>query len=191
MPLEKQIKDDIRKWSRLNLEVPNKHLNGMPACPFAKKTWADRKVLIKIKQKNKWYKTELNRELDKLNLDKHEILIFCDPYFSYTLDNFQDIIDSYNFWYNRKDIYFMGFHPRGTPTLEEHAFLVDPGPEESYDGELEYSMMLIQKFSQLQEASDKLHKSGYYKEWPVGYYQDVVASRAKTYKRIFGVNYES
>ena len=37
MPLEKQIKNDIRKWSRLNLEVPNQHLNGMPACPFAKK----------------------------------------------------------------------------------------------------------------------------------------------------------
>jgi len=57
--------------------------------------------------------------------------------------------------------------------------------EEGYN----YSMMLIQKFSLLQEASDKLHKSGYYKEWPVGYYQDVVASRAKTYKRIFGGRY--
>jgi hypothetical protein len=127
----------------------------------------DRKVLIKIKQKNKWYKTELNKELDKLNLDKHEILIFCDPYFSYTLDNFQDIIDSYNFWYNRKDIYFMGFHPRGTPTLEEHAFLVDPGPEESYDGELEY-----------------LPHPGYYNGWPKEYYNEVVKSRYKTYNKI-------
>ena len=50
MPSEKQIKDDVRKWSRLNLEVPNQHLNGMPACPFAKKTWAEKKVLIKIKK---------------------------------------------------------------------------------------------------------------------------------------------
>jgi len=38
----------------------------------------------------------------------------------------------------------------------------------------------------LQEASDKLHKSGYYKLWPEGYYQDVVVSRYKTYRRIFG-----
>ena len=37
MPSEKQIKDDVRKWSRLNLEVPNQHLNGMPACPLQKK----------------------------------------------------------------------------------------------------------------------------------------------------------
>jgi len=47
-------------------------------------------------------------------------------------------------------------------------------------------MMLIQKFSQLQEASDKLHRQGYYKLWPKGYYRDVVVSRQKTYRRIFG-----
>ena len=186
MPSEKQIKDDVRKWSRLNLEVPNQHLNGMPACPFAKKTWNDDKVVVEVKTKFKQYKSELNTHLKQLDFSVHEILIFCDPYFSYTIDDFQGIIDSYNFWYNRKDIYFMGFHPRGTPTLEEHAFLVDPGPDESYDGELEYSMMLIQKFSQLQEASGKLHRQGYYKKWPNGYYQDVVVSRQKTYKRIFG-----
>ena len=78
----------------------------------------------------------------------------------------------------------MGFHPRGTPTLEEHAFLVDPGQEESYDVELDYSMMLIQKFSQLQEASDKLHKAGYYDGWPKEYYNEVVKSRYKTYNKV-------
>ena len=126
MQLEKQIKNDVRRWSKLNLEVPNQHLNGMPACPFAKKTWTDRKVLIKIKQKNKWYKSELNNHLSKLNFERYEILIFCDPYYNYPTDSFQDIIDTYNKWYNRNDIYFMGFHPKATPTLEEHAFLVPP-----------------------------------------------------------------
>ena len=41
------------------------------------------------------------------DLDVHEILIFCDPYFNYSLEQFQDIIDAYNTWYNKKDIYFM------------------------------------------------------------------------------------
>ena len=36
----------------------------------------------------------------------------------------------------------------------------------------------------------KLHKSGYYKLWPDEYYQDVVVSRQKTYKRIFGGQYD-
>ena len=47
-------------------------------------------------------------------------------------------------------------------------------------------MMLVQKFSQLQEASDKLHKQGYYKQWPDEYYRDVVVSRANKYKEING-----
>ena len=187
MQLERQIKKDVRKWSEHFLEIPNKHLGGFPACPFAKKTWKDKKVLIKTKIKNKWYKTQLNGHLEKINFNKHEILIFCDPYFNYSLEEFQDIIDAYNNWYNKKDIFFMGFHPHNPANEEEQEFLVSPnGDTPTIESNLLYSMMLIQKFSQLQEASDKLHRIGYYKLWPKRYYQDVVVSRAKTYKRIFG-----
>ena len=62
--------------------------------------------------------------------------------------------------------------------------LVDPGTQEVYDGTIEYSMMLIQKFSELQEASDKLHKAGYYDNWPKEYYNEVVKSRYKTYNKV-------
>ena len=158
----------------------------MPACPFAKKTWKDKKVLIKIKEKNKHYKSQLSNYLKTFNWNKYEILIFCDPWFSYNSNKFQDFIDFYNQSFNLNDIYFMGFHPSATPTVEEHAFLIDPGTEETYEGDLQYSMMLIQKFSQLQQASDKLHKQGYYSQWPKGYYRDVVVSREEKYKKING-----
>ena len=187
MPLEEDVKLDVRKWSEHFLEIPNKHLGGFPACPFAKKTWIDNKVVVEVKRKHKWYKSELNGHLKQLDFSVHEILIFCDPYFNYSLEDFQDIIDAYNNWYNKKDIFFMGFHPSNPANEEEQEFLVTPnGDTPIVESNLEYSMMLAQKFSQLQEASDKLHKSGYYKLWPEGYYQDVVVSRAKTYKRIFG-----
>jgi hypothetical protein len=168
MSLEKEIKNDVRKWSEHFLEIPNKHLGGFPACPFAKKTWKDDKVVVEVKRKHKWYKAELNAQLKQLDFSVHEILIFCDPYFNYSLEDFQETIDAYNTWYNKKDIYFMGFHPHNPANEEE----------------------LAQKFSQLQEASDKLHRIGYYKLWPTGYYKDVVVSRQKTYKRIFGGQYE-
>ena len=191
MPLEEDVKQDVRKWSELFLEVPNQHLGGYPACPFAKKTWADNKVVVEVKRKNKWYKTELNAHLKQLDFSVHEILIFCDPYFNYSLEQFQDIIDAYNTWYNKKDIFFMGFHPHNPANEEEQEFLVTPnGDTPIIEDGLNYSMMLAQKFSQLQEASDKLHKAGYYNKWPKGYYQDVVVSRAKTYKRIFGGQYD-
>ena len=191
MQLEKLIKEDVRKWSLHYLEVPNVHLGGMPACPFAKKTWAENKVLVEVKEKNRWYKSQLNLHLNQLDLNIHELLIFCDPYFNYSLQQFQEIIDEYNYWYNKKDIFFMGFHPTNPANEEEQEFLVTPNGEyPQVESDMRYSMMLAQKFSQLQEASDKLHKAGYYNKWPKGYYQDVVVSRAKTYKRIFGGQYD-
>ena len=191
MPLEEDVKKDVRKWSEHFLEIPNKHLDGFPACPFAKKTWADNKVVVEVKRKNRWYKTELIQHLKQLDFSVHEILIFCDPYFNYSLEDFQETIDAYNTWYNKKDIYFMGFHPSNPANEEEQEFLVTPnGDTPIVESDLRYSMMLAQKFSQLQEASDKLHRIGYYKLWPTGYYQDVVVSRQKTYKRIFGGQYE-
>ena len=187
MPLEEDVKKDVRKWSEHFLEIPNKHLGGFPACPFAKKTWKDDKVVVEVKRKYKQYKAELNAQLKQLDFSVHEILIFCDPYFNYSLEDFQEIIDAYNSWYNKKDIYFMGFHPLNPANEEEQEFLVTPnGDAPTVESDLEYSMMLAQKFSQLQEASDKLHRIGYYEKWPTGYYQDVVVSRHKTYKRIFG-----
>jgi hypothetical protein len=186
-----EVIKDVRKWSELYLEVPNKHLGGYPACPFAKKTWTDNKVVVEVKRKNKWYKSELNAQLKHLDFSVHELLIFCDPYFNYSLEDFQVVIDEYNNWYNKKDIFFMGFHPHNPANEEEQEFLVTPnGSTPIIENSIDYSMMLAQKFSQLQEASDKLHKAGYYDKWPKGYYQDVVVSRAKTYKRIFGGQYD-
>jgi hypothetical protein len=85
MPLEEDVKQDVRKWSEHFLEIPNKHLGGFPACPFAKKTWKDNKVVVEVKRKHKWYKSELNGHLKQLDFSVHEILIFCDPYFNYSL----------------------------------------------------------------------------------------------------------
>ena len=191
MQLEEQIKEDVRKWSLHFLEVPNVHLGGMPACPYAKRSWAQNKVVVEVKAKHKWYKASLNYHLKKIDFDVQDLLIFCDPYFNYSLNGFQDCIDEYNDWYNKKDIFFMGFHPDNPANEEEQEFLVTPnGDAPTVDSELEYSMILAQKFSQLQEASDKLHRIGYYDKWPSGYYKDVVVSRAKTYKRIFGGQYD-
>ena len=166
----------------------------MPACPFAKKTWKEKNVLVEVKPKNKWYKSQLNNHLDSISFNKvigendgYDLLIFCDPFFNYSTDDFQDVIDDYNDWYNSKDLFFMGFHPANPANIEEQEFLVSPSgnkmPEEKGHN---YSMLLIQKFSLLQEASGKLHKAGYYSKWPKGYYRGVVVSRRKTYKRIFG-----
>ena len=186
-PTRKEIIEDVRIWSKHFLEVPNLHLGGVPACPFAKKAWLDKKVWVAVKTKNSTYKKELNDCLKNLDFTKKEILIFCDPYFSYSPDELHVATEDFNEWYNRKDFYFMSFHPSNPATEEEQKFLVSPNNDTNLSGpDYKYSMMLVQKFSQLQEASDKLHKQGYYEMWPDEYYQEVVVSRANKYKKING-----
>ena len=191
--VKKLIHEEIRLWSKHYLEVRNKHLNGLPACPFARKSWAQNKVDIQIRNTDQGYTRDLHKHVKKLDFDKKELLIFCDVnYKQYSLNKFQSIIDNFNGRYNKKDVYFMGFHPYNPPNKEEQEFLLDPTGNMSDlpESKIEFSMMLIQKFSQLYEASDRLHRMSYYDEWPTDYYHEVVSSRQQQYKKLFkGENY--
>ena len=185
---KKLIHEEIRLWSKHYLEVRNKHLNGLPACPFARKSWAQNKVDIQIRNTDQGYTRDLHKHVKKLDFDKKELLIFCDVNFKqYSLNKFQSINDNFNGRYNKKDVYFMGFHPYNPPNKEEQEFLLDPTGNMSDlpESKIEFSMMLIQKFSQLYEASDRLHRMGYYDEWPTDYYHEVVSSRQQQFEKLF------
>ena len=186
--VKKLIHEEIRLWSKHYLEVRNKHLNGLPACPFARKSWAQNKVDIQIRNTDQGYTRDLHKHVKKLDFDKKELLIFCDVnYKQYSLNKFQSIVDNFNGRYNKSDVYFMGFHPYNPPNKEEQEFLLDPTGDASDlpESKIEFSMMLIQKFSQLYEASDRLHRMGYYNEWPTDYYHEVVSSRQQQFEKLF------
>ena len=181
-----KIKRDVIDWSKYVLEPMNKHL-GFPACPFAAKWRKDGKLRIEVRPDKSKYEKHLTNLLKNWNKKQHDILIFCDPYFDqYDELQFQEKIDFYNKTYNRRDVYFMGFHPNNPATVEEQEFLVNPTDDDSqYESDLGYSMMLIQKFKQLYDASCKLHKIGYYKKWPPEYYDEVVKVRQEAYEKLF------
>tara|TARA_R110002020_G_scaffold9522_1_gene37309 strand:+ start:852 stop:1436 length:585 start_codon:yes stop_codon:yes gene_type:complete len=180
-----KIKLDVVNWSKNILEPMNKHL-GFPACPFAAKWRKDNKLRIEVRMDKSKYEKQLTTVLKSWNKKQHDIIIYCDPFFEqYDGSQFQEKIDFYNKTYNRRDVYFMGFHPSSPASPEEQEFLVDPTNEPVEHGDLEYSMMLIQKFKQLYDASCKLHKIGYYKKWPKEYYNEVVAERQNTYEKLF------
>ena len=179
------IIDDVRLWSSHYLEIPNIHLGGVPACPFAKKAWHDKKVWVSVKSKGTQYKKELNNHIKNLDFNVSEILVFCDPYYSYSPNDLHIATEEFNYFYNKEDFYFMSFHPSNPATKKDQEFLVSPNGEiPPIESDLKYSMMLVQKFSQLHQASDKLKKQGYYSQWPKGYYRDVVVSREDKYKKL-------
>tara|TARA_Y100000114_G_C11760228_1_gene329120 strand:+ start:1389 stop:1967 length:579 start_codon:yes stop_codon:yes gene_type:complete len=182
------ISKEVRLWSEYYLEVPNVHLNRLPACPYAKKAWTEDKVDIQHRNPDKGYTRDLHTYVKKIDFQQKEILIFCDVFFrEYSLNAFQKIIDNFNNQYNKKDIYFLGFHPKNPPTEQDQEFLLNPTGDQSNlpRSTIDFSMMLIQKFSQLYEASDRLKRMGYYDKWPKEYYDDVVLSRQQLYKKLF------
>jgi hypothetical protein len=162
----------------------NKHI-GFPACPFAAKWRKDGKVRIEVRMDKSKYEKQLTSVIKSWNKKEHDIIIYCDPFFEqYDPNQFQEKIDFYNKTYNRRDVYFMGFHPETPADPKDQEFLCDPTDAPVTHGDLEYSMMLIQKFKQLYDASCKLHKIGYYKKWPKEYYNEVVAERQHTYEKL-------
>ena len=180
-----KIKLDVINWSKFVLEPMNIHL-GFPACPFAAKWRKDGKLRIEVRPDKTKYEKHLTALLKDWNKKHHDILIFCDPYFDqYDEEQFQEKIDFYNKTYNKRDVYFMGFHPNNPANSEDQEFLVDPTDDCKYETDLGYSMMLIQKFKQLYDASCKLHKIGYYKKWPAEYYDEVVKTRQEAYEKLF------
>ena len=179
-----KIRLDVINWSKTVLEPMNKHI-GFPACPFAAKSRKHRKVHIEIRMEKSKYEKQLTSVIKYWNKKQHDIIIYCDPFFEqYNPDQFQEKIDFYNKTYNRRDVYFMGFHPETPADPKDQEFLCDPTDAPVTHGDLEYSMMLIQKFKQLYDASCKLHKIGYYKKWPKEYYNEVVAERQHTYEKL-------
>ena len=61
------ISKEVRLWSEYYLEVPNVHLNRLPACPYAKKAWTEDKVDIQHRNPDKGYTRDLHTYVKKID----------------------------------------------------------------------------------------------------------------------------
>ena len=165
------IADDLREWSMNVLEVPNPHLDGLPACPYAKKAWQDNKVKI-VETKN-IYKETL-RQCNEFAENKYEVVVCA----SFAIPNMQDFstwCEKRNNLLAKHDLHIMGFHPEFGAEEAELDFLYEHSWESSVKDE--YCMVFIQSLSQVDDASLKLEKLDYYKVYPEDEYQELVINR--------------
>lgn len=165
------IAEDLRSWSKHVLEVPNKHLNGLPACPYAKKAWQDNKVKI-VETKN-IYKETLRQCVDFKD-NQHEVVV-CASFNIPNIEDFQGWCDKRNELLAKEDLHIMGFHPNYGAEEAELDFLYEHSWESSVRDE--YCMIFIQSLSQVDEASKKLEKLEYYKVYPEDEYRELVIKR--------------
>lgn len=168
------IKEDILSWSKDFLEIPNKHLNNFPVCPYAKKTRLDNHINIIEHNDSSTYLEAVIKEADNF---KGKISIVACSDLSITADELADYIHALNYVYVPRDVYLMASHPEDFD--EEIDFLQNTAWESDND----FLMVLIQSFDELEEASTSLKKIGYYDNWNEDYFSGTVEQR-KQYKHL-------
>jgi hypothetical protein len=165
------IEVDLRSWSREVLEVPSKHLRGMPPCPYARKAWRENKVLV-IESDN--FREDVLRYCrDFYEFDKELIVIAT--YDIPDIDDLSAITEALNA--DHPSLHCMQFHPEYGADDADMDFLTDNDWESST--EYEYCMVFIQDLKLVVAASDRLQALGYYSSYPHDEYEELVVNRKR------------
>lgn len=173
------IESDIRDWSKHVLEVPNVHLNGLPACPYAKKAWMDDKVKV-VESDDLIVDALLHR---KVLHNGKDLLVVA----SYRIPNstqLQKTIDALNILSAKEDIYYMCFHPDYGAEDAELDFLYETEWQSSI--EEEYAMIFVQRLTDVDDKSKHLEKLGYYQAFHTDDYESLVIKRRQLRNRYHG-----
>ena len=161
----------LRSWSSSVLEVPNPHLAGLPACPYAKKSWSENRIDVLVGESV----LDLKKATALYNPISTDILIWV----SFNLGR-QNLWERWvNLW-NKKnvksDVHLMLFHPDYPPSEDNEDFLTDNEWESSLD---DYVMIFIQSLSGLNKASVALEGIGYYNHFSDHLYETLVLDRRR------------
>ena len=174
----RSITEDILQWSEYYLEPKNKHLGDVPVCPYAKQARLKKTYRI-LECHNFANFQDTIIEGAKLVKDPDIQIVMVGCYdIGYTVDEFDSVVDILNRVLVPQDVYIMGSHPHDEEEDEPVEFL-ETG---DWQPDNEFMMALIQKYDELEKASDNLRKTGYYSHWPRDYYEGTVLKRQK-YRR--------
>ena len=174
----KSITEDILEWSEKYLEPKNEHLGNVPVCPYArtarlKKTFR----ILECKKFVNFQDAIIGGAKITKDPEVQIVIVACDD-IGYEPEELDSVIDILNRVLVPQDIYLMGSHPWDDEEDEPVEFL-ETG---DWQPENEFMMVLIQKFDELEKASDNLRKTGYYDKWPKDYYEGTVLKR-QSYRR--------
>ena len=158
------IKKEIRDWSKEVLETET------PVCPFAKKTWQEEKVDVVLSDCVYW--TDLIDISQNFPKDK-DVVIYCDLNMDVDVFNFDSRILILNSFLNPHNLWVMGFHQEhdAKEIVEQEHFV--PHFKESYN------MLFMQKLDELNKASERLQKIGYYNNWDEEEFLKILERRSK------------
>ena len=157
--------EDLLHWVKKVVNKPYKSINGMTVCPYAMKAWRDQKVEV-FECDGKIFRKIVELTNTFLAQNEKEIFILCDKdHEKYEADDLFTFCEMLNSPSGNivNDIWLIPFHPNA----DKDASPIKGFDDTNYEPLLDYdfTMVFIQRLSQLNEASYFLEKKGYYDEW--------------------------
>ena len=153
--------EEIKQWVEEFVSVKNEKLDKIP-CPFAKQAILQDTI--------KYVPTErigdnLLELIDNWS-DRYEVVVLYTETELYSASAVSDIVKRFNKLAMPRDIVALEDHPDDPEILN--------GVKMNFGKAI---LILVQRLSKLNKASDILKKRGYYDDWPEENYNDVVAWR--------------
>jgi hypothetical protein len=172
------ISDDILEWSEKYLEPKNKHLGDVPVCPYARMARLQKRYRILEVRNHDSFIDQIVKGIEMVKDPDIQIVIVGCSDIRMGPEELAAVIHAYNVVFVSQDIYLMCSHPYDEDEEEDVEFL----DTDDWQPDNEFMMVLIQKFDELEKASDNLKKTGYYDNWPSDYYEGTVEKR-QSYRR--------
>ena len=175
--MELDVRSSIQNWIRDSLGRDQAFLGNMPPCPFASEALLKRQIFIETATKENIF-SKVTGALENFFAGGYKIHVIAIQEGAEvdmaTADAF--VLECREKFFSN-DLWLLYDHPSYKETVHNVSF--NHGT---------YLLFMVQRLSDLVEASSKLKKTSYYDQWPAGYYQEVVGIRNEYYRKYLQLN---
>lgn len=158
------MKNEIKRWVEEFVSVYNDRLEQIP-CPFAKQAIL-KDTLLYIPSSKDTLLSDMKLLVETWDDNKEAAAIYLTDNIS--AEELSCITQTFNARYMEKDFVALEDHPSDPEILNGVKMNFGKSP-----------LVLFQRLSKINKASDNLRKKGYYDNWPKENYEDVVSWRYK------------
>ena len=149
---KEQIIEDLTAWMTDFVEKPNPLLNDWAPCPFARQTRMTDKIEIVFSEPRK-LKDTIEKNLPVL--ESKDVLIVCFEHEGIHYELLKEVVRLQNAKLAKRDYVILEDHPDDPEILN--------GVKMNFG---KCGLLLVQKLSKLNDASEQLRQKGYYDTWP-------------------------
>ena len=153
----------LHRWLATFVEIPNQKLGDWPPCPYARRARIDNKFSIIFADDHN-LTSSINEA--KTLLQSKDVVVICFDHLANSADYIQQFVKDINKILMKEDFVVLEDHPDIPEFIN--------GVCMNFQG---CGLLLMQRLSKLQEASNQLRSKGYYDLWSTQDLDNVVTWR--------------